>query len=70
MSYLLSQLQNLLDEARSESGKERRLRERAEQYAQDLEQEMEGIKRKQMGRGTSGGVVELTQEVSRSVSKY
>jgi len=61
----INELQNLLDEARSESGKERRLRERAEQYAQDLEQEMEGIKRKQMGRGTSGGVVELTQEVSR-----
>ncbi|XP_035826923.1 serine/threonine-protein kinase MRCK alpha isoform X4 [Aplysia californica] len=61
----INELQNHLDEARSESGKERRLRERAEQYAQDLEVEMESIKRKQMGRTAGANVVELTQEVSR-----
>ncbi|GFO48655.1 serine/threonine-protein kinase mrck alpha [Plakobranchus ocellatus] len=61
----INELQNLLDEARSESGKERRLRERAEQYAQDLEAEMESIKRKQIGRSAATNVVELTQEISK-----
>ncbi|KAK3713298.1 hypothetical protein RRG08_043878 [Elysia crispata] len=61
----VNELQNQLDEARSESGKERRLRDRAEQYAQDLEAEMESLKRKQIGRTAAANVVELTQEISK-----
>ncbi|KAJ8309235.1 hypothetical protein KUTeg_014109 [Tegillarca granosa] len=61
----LLELQGQLDEFRSESNKERKLRERAEQYTRDLEQEMESIKRKQMGWASSKTSIELNQEISR-----
>uniref|UniRef100_A0A0B6YKW5 Myosin tail domain-containing protein n=2 Tax=Arion vulgaris TaxID=1028688 RepID=A0A0B6YKW5_9EUPU len=61
----INELQNQFDEARSETSKEHRLRERAEQYAQDLEVEMENLKRRQMGRLVSSNAVEMTQEISR-----
>ncbi|CAL1542564.1 unnamed protein product [Lymnaea stagnalis] len=62
----VNELQNQLDESRSESSKERRLRERAEQYTQDLEAEIENLKRKNIGRSTAtSNVAELNQEISR-----
>ncbi|BFZ07324.1 hypothetical protein BsWGS_10363 [Bradybaena similaris] len=61
----INELQNQFDEARSEASKEHRLRERAELYAQDLEAEMESLKRRQMGRLATSSVVEMTQEISR-----
>ncbi len=64
---MLRQAQNQIDEAKSEAGKEKRLRERSEQYTQDLEQEIENIKRRQMGRSGSSSNLELTQEITRYV---
>ncbi|XP_059170466.1 serine/threonine-protein kinase MRCK alpha-like isoform X3 [Physella acuta] len=62
----INELQNQLDEAKSESSKEKRLRERAEQYTQDIEVEMESLKRKHRGRqGVTDNVVELNQEITR-----
>ena len=59
------ELQNQIEEYKSDSSKERKLRERAEQYTRELEQEIEGIKRKHLGKQSSPANIELTQEVSR-----
>ncbi|XP_076464041.1 serine/threonine-protein kinase MRCK alpha-like isoform X3 [Babylonia areolata] len=61
----VNELQNQLDETKSNVGKEIRVRERAEQYAKDLESEMERIKRKHMGRSEASANAELTEEISR-----
>ena len=63
----LLQLQLQVDELRSESSKERKMRERADEYNQELEQELETLKRKQIGRASSTTNLELTQEISRYV---
>ncbi|XP_052058877.1 serine/threonine-protein kinase MRCK alpha-like isoform X2 [Mytilus californianus] len=65
----MSELQNHLEEFKSESSKEKKLRERAEQYTRELEQEIEGIKRKNLGRASNPANIELTQEVSRLKSQ-
>ena len=62
---MMLQLQGQVDEYRSESSKERKLRERAEQYTRELEQEVENIKRKNLFRGPTSSQLELSQEVSR-----
>ena len=54
-----------MEEFKSESSKEKKLRERAEQYSRELEQEIEGIKKKNIGRTANPANIELTQEVSR-----
>jgi hypothetical protein len=59
------QLQNQLDESKSNVSKEIRVRERAEQYAKDLEAEIERIKRKHMGRADSTANLELSEEIAR-----
>lgn len=61
----MSELQNQIEEFKSDASKEKKLRERAEQYTRELEQEIEGIKRKNLGRQSSPANLELTQEVSR-----
>ena len=63
--FFFFQLQNQIEEYKSDSSKERKLRERAEQYTRELEQEIEGIKRKHLGKQSSPANIELTQEVSR-----
>lgn len=62
---LFQKLYNQVDEARSEQSKEHRLRERAETYAKDLEEEIENVKRRQMGRKGSPDTTVLTQEIAR-----
>ncbi|PVD25745.1 hypothetical protein C0Q70_13405 [Pomacea canaliculata] len=52
-------LQNQLDEVGSEVAKEKRLRERAEQYAEELKSKLD------MGRSGTTAKLELTQEVNR-----
>ena len=59
------QMQNQLDETKSNVSKEIRVRERAEQYAKDLESEMERLKRKHIGRSEASANAELTEEISR-----
>ena len=62
---LCFQLQNQLDEAVANASKETRVRERTEQYAKDLESEIERIKLKHRGRSDSLASTELAQEISR-----
>ena len=59
------QLQNQVDEYRSEATRERKLRERAEENNLEMEQEIDTLKRKQMGRASSTTNLELTQEITR-----
>ena len=59
------QLQLQVDEVRSEASKERKMRERADDYNSELEQELETLKRKHIGRASSTTNLELTQEISR-----
>ncbi|KAL8615672.1 hypothetical protein ACOMHN_034822 [Nucella lapillus] len=61
----VSELQNQLDEAKSSVSKEMRIRERGEQYAKDLELEMEKLKLKHIGRSEASANAELTEEISR-----
>lgn len=55
------QIQNQLDEVWSEANKDRRLRERAEQYAEELKSKIE------LGRTGISAKMEFTQEISRFV---
>ncbi|XP_064621934.1 serine/threonine-protein kinase MRCK alpha-like isoform X5 [Lineus longissimus] len=59
------ELQLNLDDARSDSSKEKKLRERAEQFAREVEQELETVKQRQVGRSTSINSLEQTQEIAR-----
>ncbi|CAG5119390.1 unnamed protein product, partial [Candidula unifasciata] len=61
----ISELHNQIDEARSESVKESRLRERATAYSKELEAEIERLKRSQLGRQASVDPAELSKEISR-----
>ncbi|GFR09549.1 hypothetical protein TNCT_340201, partial [Trichonephila clavata] len=54
-----------IDEAQSEATKERRLRERTEEYAHHLEDEMEALKQRHIGRAPSPVHLEALQEVNR-----
>ncbi|KAK3093861.1 hypothetical protein FSP39_021152 [Pinctada imbricata] len=61
----MAELQGQVDEYKSDSNKERKLKERAEMYSRELEQEIENIKRRNLIRGPSSSQLELTQEVTR-----
>lgn len=61
----ITELQTQVDEVRSEASKEKKMRERADEYNQELEQELETLKRKHIGRASSTTNLELTQEISR-----
>ncbi|KFM75625.1 Serine/threonine-protein kinase MRCK beta, partial [Stegodyphus mimosarum] len=54
-----------VEEAQSEATKERRLRERTEEYAHHLEDEMEALKQRHIGRAPSPVHLEALQEVNR-----
>lgn len=60
-----SKLHGQVDEYRADSNKERKLRERAEQYSRELEQEIEAAKRKNLNRGPTASHLEMSQEISR-----
>ncbi|XP_051724768.1 serine/threonine-protein kinase MRCK alpha isoform X20 [Ctenopharyngodon idella] len=53
------------EEWSAESQKEKKLRERSEQYSRQLEEELEGMKQKQVGRSPSVGTSEQHQELSK-----
>lgn len=46
------------------------MRERVEQYARDLEAEMERLKLRHMGRADSSAVAELTEEIVRYLCHF
>lgn len=62
---LRRELEGRMEEAQTEATKERRLRERSEEYAHHLEEEMEALKQRQIGRSTSPVHLEAVQEASR-----
>ncbi|XP_043915519.1 serine/threonine-protein kinase MRCK alpha isoform X2 [Protopterus annectens] len=53
------------EEGKAESSKEKKLRERNEQYAKQLEDELEGLKQKQVGRSPGVSSTEHQQEVAK-----
>ncbi|XP_056112032.1 serine/threonine-protein kinase MRCK alpha isoform X7 [Rhinichthys klamathensis goyatoka] len=53
------------EEWSAEAQKEKKLRERSEQYSRQLEEELEGMKQKQVGRSPSVGSSEQNQELSK-----
>lgn len=58
------QLQAQVEELRTDVNRERKLRERAEEYNQEIELEVETLK-KQAGTQSSMASLELSQEISR-----
>ncbi|XDV42807.1 hypothetical protein PO909_011405 [Leuciscus waleckii] len=53
------------EEWSAEAQKEKKLRERSEQYSRQLEEELDGMKQKQVGRSPSVGSSEQHQELSK-----
>ncbi|XP_073682609.1 serine/threonine-protein kinase MRCK alpha-like [Garra rufa] len=53
------------EEWSAEAQKEKKLKERSEQYSRQLEEELEGMKQKQVGRSPSVGSSEQNQELSK-----
>ncbi|XP_025903830.1 serine/threonine-protein kinase MRCK alpha isoform X2 [Nothoprocta perdicaria] len=51
--------------AAAEASKDRKLRERSEQYSKQLENEVEGLKQKQMGRSPGVSSIEHQQEITK-----
>ena len=70
MSFLFLKIQVQLEEAQSDSSKERKLRERAEVYSRELEQELEALKQRPAGRSASLASLDPAQEVTRSVLSH
>ncbi|NWV49388.1 MRCKA kinase, partial [Daphoenositta chrysoptera] len=51
--------------AAAEASKDRKLRERSEQYSKQLESEVEGLKQKQVGRSPGVSSIEQQQEITK-----
>ncbi|XP_048364682.1 serine/threonine-protein kinase MRCK alpha isoform X3 [Sphaerodactylus townsendi] len=51
--------------ASAEASKDRKLRERSEQYSKQLENELEGLKQKQIGRAPGMSSIEHQQEITK-----
>lgn len=62
---LRRELEARVEEAQAEAMKERRLRERSEEYAHHLEEEMESMKQRHVGRVGTPSQVEANQEINR-----
>ncbi|KAJ7341006.1 hypothetical protein JRQ81_004581 [Phrynocephalus forsythii] len=54
-----------VEAAAAEASKDRKLRERSEQYSKQLENELEGLKQKQMGRSPGVSSTEHQQEITK-----
>lgn len=67
ISIDILQLQTQVEELRTDANRERKLRERAEEYSQEIEIEVETLKKKQAGKESSMASLELSQEISRLV---
>ncbi|XP_041108680.1 serine/threonine-protein kinase MRCK alpha-like isoform X3 [Polyodon spathula] len=59
------ELEAQAEEATAEASKEKKLRERSEQYSKQLEGELEGLKQKQMGRSPGISSMEHQQEITQ-----
>ncbi|KAK6489638.1 serine/threonine-protein kinase MRCK alpha-like [Huso huso] len=59
------ELEAQAEEATAEASKEKKLRERSEQYSKQLEGELEGLKQKQMGRSPGISSMEHQQEITK-----
>ncbi|XP_015462008.3 serine/threonine-protein kinase MRCK alpha isoform X8 [Astyanax mexicanus] len=59
------EMETQAEERAAEAQKEKKLRERSEQYSRQLEEELEGVKQKQVGRSPAAGASEQHQELSK-----
>ncbi|XP_067120003.1 serine/threonine-protein kinase Genghis Khan-like isoform X5 [Centruroides vittatus] len=62
---LRRELEARIEDAKSDIAKERRMKERSDEYARHLEEEMESLKQRHVGWGTSPAQLEATQEINR-----
>ncbi|XP_021245186.1 serine/threonine-protein kinase MRCK alpha isoform X8 [Numida meleagris] len=61
----LNKLEVQAEAAAAEASKDRKLRERSEQYSKQLESEVEGLKQKQIGRSPGVSSIEHQQEITK-----
>uniref|UniRef100_A0A4X2KP48 Serine/threonine-protein kinase MRCK alpha n=1 Tax=Vombatus ursinus TaxID=29139 RepID=A0A4X2KP48_VOMUR len=61
----LNKLEVHVESAVAEASKDRKLRERSEQYSKQLENELEGLKQKQIGRSPGISSIEHQQEITK-----
>ncbi|XP_018047278.1 PREDICTED: serine/threonine-protein kinase Genghis Khan isoform X2 [Atta colombica] len=62
---LRRELENRIDEAMAETSKERKLRERSEEYCKQMQEEMEKIRQRSLGNDASANHTLATQEINR-----
>ncbi|NXF05548.1 MRCKA kinase, partial [Smithornis capensis] len=62
---LKKELEVQAEAAAAEASKDRKLRERSEQYCKQLESEVEGLKQKQVGRSPGVSSIEHQQEITK-----
>ncbi|NXH45460.1 MRCKA kinase, partial [Dicaeum eximium] len=62
---LKKELEVQAEAAAAEASKDRKLRERSEQYSKQLESEVEGLKQKQVGRSPGVSSIEHQQEITK-----
>ncbi|XP_009993086.1 PREDICTED: serine/threonine-protein kinase MRCK alpha isoform X2 [Chaetura pelagica] len=62
---LKKELEVQAEAAAAEASKDRKLRERSEQYSKQLESEVEGLKQKQIGRSPGLSSIEHQQEITK-----
>ncbi|XP_051470444.1 serine/threonine-protein kinase MRCK alpha isoform X12 [Apus apus] len=62
---LKKELEVQAEAAAAEASKDRKLRERSEQYSKQLESEVEGLKQKQVGRSPGLSSIEHQQEITK-----
>ncbi|NWU64914.1 MRCKA kinase, partial [Pterocles burchelli] len=62
---LKKELEVQAEAAAAEASKDRKLRERSEQYSKQLESEVEGLKQKQVGRSLGVSSIEHQQEITK-----
>uniref|UniRef100_A0A8C4RC54 non-specific serine/threonine protein kinase n=1 Tax=Eptatretus burgeri TaxID=7764 RepID=A0A8C4RC54_EPTBU len=63
--FLGMQLESKVEDFQAEASKERKLRERSDQYCRQMEEELECLKQKQMGRSAGVSSLEHQQEMGR-----
>uniref|UniRef100_A0A5F8GKK3 Serine/threonine-protein kinase MRCK alpha n=1 Tax=Monodelphis domestica TaxID=13616 RepID=A0A5F8GKK3_MONDO len=61
----LNKLEVHVESVTAEASKDRKLRERSEQYSKQLENELEGLKQKQIGRSPGISSIEHQQEITK-----
>ncbi|XP_053397279.1 serine/threonine-protein kinase MRCK alpha-like isoform X2 [Mercenaria mercenaria] len=69
MEKNITELHSQIEEFRADANRERKLRERAEEYSQEIEMEIETLKKKHADRVPNTANLELSQEISRLKSE-